>query len=366
MGNEPKPQDSLKTAVSGLSEQTKKLEIASYYTHGDFEKAKQMVAGTYRDIYAIKGKFSSSSMYGAFIIFFNNVWSSLAHIHAIVTHSFDINDIKTNIDWRIFEKEISDNLTRKEHDDVLTSHVKEELANGFTMQFGNELKRLLDSGDEITINHLFQKLAQTRMGFQNVKCTLDIEQLSSLDMELLSISSRKINLEEYRRKLKEEETKKEVSPEEEGMDNSTITQKDVRLLLNGSLILAPIKGKEIGQLVTGDRVKIKIVDSNPKAMEVLRAFNAIQDNNVLPITGRIVSIKRRADGTYVIFVIIAKGIFVQIEEEEDNIKVAMDPGSLAVESAGSDAPSGLSLPVIIILILVFFGLVGLVLGFVFF
>ena len=53
--------ESFESAVSTFSEQTKKLEIASHYTFGDTEKAKQMVSGTYKDLYAIKARFSSST-----------------------------------------------------------------------------------------------------------------------------------------------------------------------------------------------------------------------------------------------------------------------------------------------------------------
>ena len=61
----------LDSAANSLSEQTKKLQIALYYTFGDEDKAKKMVNGTYLDLYVIKGKFSSSSVYGAFVVFLN-------------------------------------------------------------------------------------------------------------------------------------------------------------------------------------------------------------------------------------------------------------------------------------------------------
>ena len=98
--------DNLKSAVNSLSEQTKKLDIAAFYTHGNMERAKQMVSVMYKDIYVLKGKFTSSSVYGAFIRFFNLPYCSMICAHSILSHSFDVNDLKTNLEWKEFEKDL--------------------------------------------------------------------------------------------------------------------------------------------------------------------------------------------------------------------------------------------------------------------
>ena len=67
-----------------------------YYTHQDAEKAKNMVAGIYKDMYAIKAKFSVSTTYGAFIAFFNITYCTLAHSYAVLSHSYIVDDLKTN------------------------------------------------------------------------------------------------------------------------------------------------------------------------------------------------------------------------------------------------------------------------------
>lgn len=351
-------ENNLQSAVDSLSEQTRRLEIAKYYTHGNFENAKKMISGSYRDLYAIKAKFSSSSVYGAFLVFFNTVYQQLTDYFGIVSHEFSVDDIKTTSDWKIFEQEIDNNLKLKLHDDVLGNHLKDEINKAFTIQFGQDLKKLLDSNDEIGVNHLFQKVTQDKLGFPNIKISVDYNQLSSLDMELYSISSEKISSAEMK---KEDESGKEMVNDIERMDDDEedpLDGKNVKLILEGSIILAPIKGKGISSLIRGDRIKVKIIDKNPKGIALAKAFNAYEEGKMLPITGRIVSIKSIPTGGYKIFVIVAKGIFLKIEEEEDQIKVAMD--DLAVQSGEAAASEGfqLSPPVIIILVIAFLGLIA--------
>ena len=54
-----------------------------------------------------------------------------------------------------------------------------------------------------------------------------------------------------------------------------------------------------------------------------------ENDTIQPITGRIVSIKNQLSGGYKIFTLIAKGIYVKIDEEEENIKVAIDDADSA-------------------------------------
>lgn len=161
-------------------------------------------------------------------------------------------------------------------------------------------------------------------------------------------------------KKKEAEPDIEVDVED---DSEALKGKEVRLILRGSLILSPISGRDIGLLVVGDRLKVKITDTHQKAMSVLRAFNAIENEEVRPIIGRIVSIRHRADGGYTIFAIVAKGIYVKVEELEENIKVAIDTSymdheperaSMTPASIAAIAGLGVALLALIALLLYFF------------
>ncbi|HOO72098.1 MAG TPA: hypothetical protein PK926_10085 [Spirochaetota bacterium] len=357
--------DNLESAVNSLSEQTKKLEIASYYTHGDMDKAKKMISGAFKDIYAIKMRFSSS-IYGAALLFYNPTYSILYPPYLIVTPSFAVDDMRTTVSWRQFEQEITENLEKKEHDDVLVAHMRDELAMGLSLEFAAELKRLIESNDEIAINRHFMKLIQNRLGFQKLNITVDFESATSLEMELDSKSSKKLDPRELKKK-EEEKSKSDEKGEGEETEEDPLAGKEIKLILQGSLILSPIKGKDIKELSVGERIMISIIDSNPKGIDVAKAFNAYDDEQqrIKPIPGRIISLRHLSTGGYKIFAIVAKGIYLKIVEEEESIKVAVEHDTRGVGTpVKGESSTRAMLPLIITLVIVLFLLISLIVYFV--
>ncbi len=339
--------EQLDSAVSSLNEQTKKMNIALYYVNGDMQKAKQMVAGNYRDIYALKCVFTSSSLNGGFLVFYNHMQLKVFNVYVIVSPSYNVKSINSNDDWKLFEKEISEVLAMGEHDDVLCRTLRDKISSSFSVMFIADLNKFLTNNDDISLNRLFQKLIQDALGLQRVECRFFNQLISSLEMELNSTSTRKLDKQtiegqqEAAQAAQTETAKEETKEPQAGIDG-------VKLVINCGLILSPIKGKDISKLVAGDRIRINIVDNNPKAITVAEAFGAYREGKFSPISGRIKSIEMVPDSGYVIYVVIAKGVLGKIVEEEDNIKVAMDP-SYYVESAGEEEAKS-NLPVIMVVL----------------
>ncbi|MBN2039948.1 MAG: hypothetical protein JW864_07910 [Spirochaetes bacterium] len=349
--------DKLNKAVDSLSEQKKKLEIALHYTHGDADKAKKMISGAYKDVYAIKARFSASNTFGAFLMFFNIPYSSLIHSCVVLSRSYILEDIKTSLQWRVFEEEVEKFNQEGNYDSEMTSKMRDNLADAFVIkltgdQRANELKKNLELNDEIAANRVIKKFIQDRFGFQNIDLSVDYEQISSLDMELFSITSNKIELKKQSEENKKGAEEPEIEPFKDEEDE--LSDKDVQHIIQGALILAPIKGKSISSVQIGDRLKVNFTTSSSTAVSIAKALNAYEDGNFKPISARVVSIRHLADGGYKIFCLIAKGIYVRIEEEEDNIKVAIDG---LVNGSEKEAVS-FRMPVIFILAVIFIILTG--------
>jgi hypothetical protein len=335
--------EKLETATGSLSDYTKKLDIAMFFTNGDEDRAKQMLAGNLEDVCVIKGRFSSTQSFGAFIAFFNRYYLTLNSVYPVITDSFELKDIKTSGSWKNFEKDLMNFISKNSYDDVLSKQFKSVFITSFTVNFATELKKLLDEKIEVDINRVFQRMTQERMGLQGVNMMIDSEYISSLDMEIDSLTSRKMV--DYRQRkddIKEGEVDIEVDTDD---DKEALKGKEVKLLLRGSLILSPINGRDIGLLVVGDRLKVRIADVHPRAVQVAKAFNAYTEDGIQPIAGRIVFMRRRVDGGYTIFVAIAKGIYVKIEETEENIKVAIDTSYMETP-APSDNMSKITMGII--------------------
>ncbi len=325
----PETPEKLTEAVDSLAEQKKKYDIAMYYTHQDAEKAKNMVAGAYKDLFVIKVKFSISTTYGAFITFFNIPYCNIVHSFVIMSHSYIVDDLKTKAPWRDFEKQMEEIDKQGGHDGELSSKMRADLSQTFTMQLGPnqralELKKYLEQNDQITANRIIQKFIHDKFGYININPNVEYEQISSLDMELYSVTGKKLDKELSAPESEKEKEEPDAVKIEEMSDEEEIDKKDIQLILKGNLILSPVKGKDISSVETGDRIKITLDNSNPKAVTVAKAFKSYDEGRILPITGRVVSIRRLSDGGYKIFCIIAKGIYVKIEEEEEGIKIAAE------------------------------------------
>ena len=183
--------DNLDSAVNSLQEQTKKINIALHYTGNDMEKAKLMVAGSYKDLLACKVKFTSSSQYCVFLMFINAVQSRVMDSFFVVSNDYMVANIDNVQDWRLFEMDIATaraNIT----DFRLVNEFKDKIDRAFTSAVCTSIVRLYEK-DTTQLNHILQKTIQECTGLQRVDVSFEISKISSLEMELDAISTRKID-----------------------------------------------------------------------------------------------------------------------------------------------------------------------------
>ncbi|MCX8123070.1 MAG: hypothetical protein N3F66_02775 [Spirochaetes bacterium] len=336
-------------AYQNLSEQTRKINIALHYTHGDMEKARQMVAGNYNDLYAIKVRFASSTMFGAFLLFFNHIYKVISGLTLILSPSYTLQNINPEWDWVIFEKEIAELMQKGDYDQVLAKTFRDKLVKSLDVILLNELSRNIESKNEIAIDNLFRKLIQETLALKRVDTLVLYQPISSLAMELHSITIPKLKSEivEGQPAKKAEEqvvpSEAEYTPQV-GVDG-------VKLIIKSALILSPIKGKHISKLSPGDRVMVSIIDTNPQAVKVAQALKAYENETFKPVPARITYVKYIPQKGYKVYGLIAKGIVVDIDEEEENIKVALDPAYAAtIQPQEEEAkPNYLMMAILIIL-----------------
>lgn len=351
--------ESLDIAVNSLNEQTKKINIALFYTSNDMEKSKQMVAGTYKDLIVLKLKFTSSSIYGAILAFLNTTQYKFIDSFVVVSNDYLIDNISNSQDWRTFEKDIQ-NAKATLTDFRLLQEIKEKFDKGFTTPVCSSVIQLQDKNDTIQLSRLLQKMLQDTTGLQRVDISVDFQKISSLEMELDSILSRKIDSKIVSGEAAQNEEPKPLEVVAEGEPKPG--ENGIKAIIRSSLILSPIKGKPISDIKMGDRVLVSLVEMNDQSRAVAKAFNAFnaEENRILPIPARIKSM-RYIEGTgFKIYVVIAKGILGSIIEEDKRIKVAMDPTTTVELNVESEHVGGSSLSMIIILVSLIIMLVGFI------
>lgn len=327
--------------------------IALYYTGGDEQCAREMLEGKYRDLYILKATFQSSSLSGAVLLFYNIKHLKLVDISAYVTSSVMSPAPDPASLWWEFEKNISRLIRGGEQDHILVRTLRDGIARSFTKSFIADLNRFLENEDEISLNRLVQKVVQDALGLQRMEMKVVAANTTSLEMEQKSITTRKIDPQNL-------ETKKldaagQVRPLEETSNRNVprVGVDGVKLILRSSFILSPIKGKDITKLQVGDRVRINIIDKNPKAVAVAKAFNAYDEQNqkFLPVNARIRQIEKVEGKGIEAYALLAKGIFAHIIEEEENIKVAMDPNYVWQSEEEEKSPVNVTGMIVIMLII---------------
>ncbi len=311
------------TSLDSISEQTARMKLALHHVNGDVEKAREMLSGSYKDLYVLKGLFQSSSLNGVFIVFYNNVYNRLYDSCVAVLPTYMTRRMNTSVDWKVFEKELVELRGNKDYNESLSTTLKNRLSETFNMGFCKDLNRYIEHNNAISLQRSFQKLIQFIFNLQRIDLKVEYQSLSSLDAELYSVTTHKtdpstLNVPEQGA---DESAKAGKSENEEDIHEG---QEGVKMVLSAGFVLAPIRGRDISSLQPGDRVKVVIHDKNPKAVAVAQALNSYESDAFKPMTARIKTITYNRDSGYTIFAIIAKGVFVKIIEAESNIKVLMD------------------------------------------
>lgn len=348
-----------KDEKSNLSDQVKRMNIALHYVNNDMVKAKQMVSGSYKDIIAFKGVFSSSTLYGVFLIFFNKAYNRISDSFFVVSPDYTINSLNNNQDWRSFEKDM---LTAKQKGENAraSTDIKDKVERSFTGSLCTELSRLLERNDEIQAQHLIQKLLTESTGFKRLELKLFFQETSSLDVEIDSQTTRKTDA----KAMAQEDKAGPVTQPEVTSDEPKVGQDGVKLIIKGTLNLSPIKGKHISSITPGDKIMVTMLEETNQVVQIAQAFRAYdqEKKRILPVPARVTSIKYIDAVGYKIFALIAKGVYSAIIEEETNIKVALDPvyAAAVTEKAEKSESKSIGLPAIISLVAVILGLIAVI------
>jgi uncharacterized OB-fold protein len=231
--------------------------------------------------------------------------------------------------------------------------LRDGISRSFTKSFIADLNRFLENEDEISLHRIVQKVVQDALGLQRVEMKVVAEHTTSLEMELKSLTTRKID--PHNLETQKLDAAGQVRPLEEKPARNVpqVGVDGVKLILKASFILSPIKGKDITKLQVGDRVRLNIIDKNPKAVGVAKAFNAYDEANqkFLPINARIRQIEKVEGKGTEVYALLAKGILAHIIEEEENIKVAMDPNYVWQSEEEEKAPVNMTGLIVVMIII---------------
>jgi hypothetical protein len=325
------------TNQSNIGEKAKRIEIALKFTDGDMDKAKLMASGNMSDVIVVKGKFvvGDQDKSGFFLAYFNIIGEYIAAIKTVVVSNSSIfTRIRIFDEWRSHHKNM---LAYEKGEDIVDSvKLSEDLLGSFIKAdvFPDVQKQNLDY-----LSASLPDMIKESFGSSNVKCQVDLEQTSSLELVLMGIDIMVPVAEEE----PHDDSPESSAPEGKSVPDSPFGKKlaeiesKAQFVVEGCCVLSPVKGKLIAEVTPGERIYVVLPAKDSVTSRILDAYKARNSEGApLPVVGRIMEkIPNELTKGYILYVLVAKGIYAKIVEEE-NMKIQTE--LTAVSSKGdSDA-----------------------------
>jgi hypothetical protein len=306
-----------------IGDKAKRIEIALKFTDGDMDKAKLMASGSMSDVIVVKGKFivGDQNISGFFLAYFNIIGEYIACIKsAVVSNNSIFSRIRVFDDWKSHYKNM---LAYEKGEDIVDSgKFDSDLLGSFIRVdvFPDVQKQNLDY-----LSATIPDMIKESFSSSNVKCQLDLEQTSSLELVLAGID---IMLPAVEEEQPAESAEPAPSPEVKSSAESPFAKKlaeiesKAQFIVEGCCVLSPVKGKLIAEINPGERIYVVLPAKDSVTQRILDAYKARNsEGNPLPVIGRIMEkIPNETTKGFILYVLVAKGIYAKIVEEE-NMKI---------------------------------------------
>lgn len=291
-----------------LGEKTRLVDIAMKYTRGDILKAKEMASGQYLDIMVVKGKFhvEKKRISGVFLAFFNYIQEYIANVSSIIS-SQHIMFERTRVfdDWKTLYKDM---VAYREGSDMMDSqNFNYFLIDSFVRYdvFPDVQEKNLDD-----LTNTVRDVIAKSFNVDIVKCQIDLEPASSLAMVQMDIPIEVPGAEPA--------ATPEIIQED---DRIAKIESEAKFIVEGKGVVAPIRGKNVNELVAGDKIRVILPGKDMVSEKIMRLLNAYDsEGGRLPITGRLKEKIPIDKGGYILYAFVAKGVLARIYEEE-NVKL---------------------------------------------
>jgi len=302
-----------------MGETAKRIETALKFTNGDMDKAKLMASGKLQDVVVIKGKFiePEKNISGIILAFIN---TANEYISAIRTAQSSTSGIFTVI--RVFDdwKSLYRNLIAYESGpDVLDS-------SKLNQNLLDEFIKIDIFPDTQSMNLDFlavsvQDIIQSSLGSEKVKSQIELEKTSSMDIALAGIDIMMPSSDEEEEAKVEEKAFEKKAPQTALEKKLDEIESKASFVVEGKCVLSPVKGKYINETVLGEKFFVILPGKDELSEKILDAYKARDhEGKPLPVTGKVVEKVNIENGGVVLYILVAKGIFAKIIEE-DNVKI---------------------------------------------
>ncbi|MFW5808551.1 MAG: hypothetical protein ACOCWH_05830, partial [Spirochaetota bacterium] len=251
-----------------------KLQTVLKYAGNDQERARKIMSGDLKDVRVVNGVFSmrDADLFGQFQLFFNTDDESLMNITLVLfndPHMYE--KIQIEDTWKLFHTKVKQSMEAESVLDAedFIEHLTESIE-------GYQLALDVVDHDTESVEMTIEEIVKKSFSVDDVECSVTINDISTLDMVENDIPIGKVP-----------RKKPEAEPAAEEDDRFEI-EKQAQFTVNCSLLIAPVSGKYIHDIVPGDLLKVMMNDRNNVTRKIATALNALdEEGNFLPIKGRV-------------------------------------------------------------------------------
>ncbi len=317
-------------SYDSVNEKTQRIDIALKYTDGDMDSAKLMVSGKLDDIVVIKGKFfvPEEDKSGLFFAFVNIEKNYIAAMRSLVAQGDNLfTKIRIFDEWSsLFTSMLS---YAKDGEGSSSSQIENSLRSNFLSGnlFSQTANKNLDH-----LSNFIQGFIQKYFEDGDARTQIEFEDTNSVE-----VATRGIEITGHPGGTSRE-SKSQGDGESEFQKKLKEIESEAQAVVEGNSVLSPVKGKFVDQVSPGDKIYVSLPGKDGLTEKIVDAYNARDhEGNALPVPGRIVHKVPNQGQGYVIYVLVAKGIYAKMIEEE-NVKLRMDWKSSSPTSTEKKSP----------------------------
>ncbi len=252
----------------------------------------------------LKSKFKAidTNTYGLFMIFLNEDMRMVENLIAVASHYSSIYDMDPSLPWFTLEESL---INLKWKGDIavnITVDLQNYLESSLDRDRGNELYSLIKNNDYMKIESLLIAILMKPLTDRNIELEIVSETISREEMRL------------KRAERNKPKTTKKAEPQKE-------LSKNAEKAIDVELILAPVSGIPVYELILGDKIMVKISDKSVKGRYYIDLLGTKVDGNIIPVPAEVTEIKRNEKNEYFILCMIDKDIYGKaIETEQVKLK----------------------------------------------
>lgn len=252
----------------------------------------------------LKAKFKAidTNTYGLFMIFLNEDMRMVENLIAVASHYSSIYDMDPSLPWFTLEESL---INLKWKGDIavnITVDLQNFLESSLDRDRGNELYSLIKNNDHMKMESLLIAILMKPLTDRNIELEIVSEIVTREAMSL------------KRAERNNPQEKKTAAPQIK-------LSKKAEKAIDVELVLAPVSGIPVYELIRGDKIMVKISDKSVKGRYYIDLLGAKVDGNIIPVPAEVTEIKRNEKNEYFILCMIDKDIYGKaIETEQVKLK----------------------------------------------